>query len=120
MEKTLLIVDDEDYMRTLGEKVADELGYAPITASNGNEAVEKAKKADLILMDTDMPEKNGLEALAEIKEKYNGKKVIMMSGRITPERIEEYKRLDADDYIAKPFDIEEIESMLKKYSNFTG
>lgn len=68
MSKKVLIVDDSPTERHVLEQIMKEAGYATISASNGEEAVNKAKEElpDLILMDVVMPGMNGYQATREI------------------------------------------------------
>ena len=83
MSKRILICDDAAFMRNILKNIlVKEADYEVVgEAENGNEAVNKAKvlNPDLILMDITMPEKNGLDALKEIRENGNHAKVLMCS-----------------------------------------
>ncbi len=88
-----------------------------MTAANGREAVEKSTAADLILMDCDMPVKDGLTALTEIRERYADIPVMMMSGLMTPDRESKLIAMGATECISKPiFDWENIRTLVTKYS----
>ncbi|MBZ0165217.1 MAG: response regulator, partial [Candidatus Omnitrophica bacterium] len=63
---------------------------------------------DLILLDIKMPNKNGLETLKEIKEKYPQQKVMIVTGYQSVELISEITSLGADGYVTKPFSSEQI------------
>ena len=106
---TLLIVDDEQRIRELIRKYAMFEGYEVEEATNGMEAIEKArqKSYDLIIMDVMMPELDGFSAVREIR-KHRNTPVIMLSARG-----EEYDRihgfeLGVDDYVVKPFSPKEL------------
>ena len=114
MTKTLLIVDDEISIRDLYSQVAERSGYNPLTAENGEQAVEQASSADFILMDCDMPIMDGLEALAAIRAQDKIKPIIMMTGLPSEEREAEFQRLGAD-YLAKPFNLKDLLEKLEQY-----
>ncbi len=118
----LLIVDDEEKIRSLIVKYAAFEGYETDEAENGMEAVEKCRnrKYDLIIMDVMMPELDGFSAVREIRKGQNIP-VIMLSARG-----EEYDRihgfeLGVDDYVVKPFSPKElmmrVTAVLKRSGN---
>jgi len=105
-KNSLLIVDDENSnLKVLSYILGPE--YAIITASNGTDAIERAKeyKPDLILLDILMPEMDGYRTLSEIKKIEDIKKipVIFITGLDSDEDEEKGLSLDAVDYITKPF-----------------
>ncbi|MBQ7354163.1 MAG: response regulator transcription factor [Clostridia bacterium] len=115
----LLIVDDEEKIRTLIRKYAEFEGHTVWEAGNGMEALELCRREsfDLIVMDVMMPVLDGLSASREIR-KTGDVPIIMLSARG-----EEYDRiggfqLGADDYVVKPFSPKElmlrIEAILKR------
>lgn len=70
MAKTILLVDDEEDLRTIMGTKLEAAGFEVVTATNGKEALEKmrADKPDLVIMDVKMPVMNGVEAVTEMKE----------------------------------------------------
>ncbi len=119
--KHILIVDDEEKIRSLIRKYAEFEGYAVDEASNGLDALELFGKNryDLVVMDIMMPGLDGLSASKEIRKK-SDVPIIMLSARG-----EEYDRiggfqLGVDDYVVKPFSPKElmlrIEAILKRTS----
>ena len=117
----LLVVDDEEKIRTLINKYAVFEEHEVIEAKNGIEAIEKAKAYDfdIIIMDVMMPELDGFSAVKEIR-KFTSIPVIMLSARG-----EEYDKIHGfeigvDDYIVKPFSPKElmmrINAILKRYN----
>ena len=121
----LLVVDDEEKIRSMIRKYAEFEGYQIVEAKNGFEAVEKAKnqKFDLIIMDIMMPELDGFSACTEIRKNDKRVPIIMLSARG-----EEYDKthgfdLGIDDYVVKPFSVKElmmrIAAILKR-TNQTG
>lgn len=107
MKKTkVLLVDDEpDILEFLSYNLTKE-GYEVSTASNGVEAIKRAKveKPDLILLDVMMPEMDGIEACSEIRKIDSLKKTLIV---FLTARTEEFSQLagyeaGADDYITKP------------------
>ena len=105
----ILVVDDEERIRTLIQKYAQFEGHTVFEASNGLEAVELCRKKafDLIIMDIMMAELDGFSAVKEIR-KTASTPVIMLSARG-----EEYDKihgfeLGVDDYVVKPFSPKEL------------
>jgi diguanylate cyclase (GGDEF)-like protein len=105
-KNTLLIVDDEKANLKILTHILGP-GYTIITATNGANAIEKAKeyKPDLILLDIIMPDMDGYETLSEIKkcEEIQKIPVIFITGLNSEEDEEKGLSLDAADYITKPF-----------------
>ena len=106
---TVLVVDDEPQIRRVMRTALAAQGYAVIEAKNGEEALEKirAERPDLILLDVNMPGINGLEACREIRQS-SDVPIVMLTVR-NSER-DKVSALDAgaDDYVVKPFGIEEL------------
>ena len=106
----LLVVDDEQNIRSMIRKYAEFDGYAVDEAADGMEAVRMFKKGayDLIIMDVMMPELDGFSACREIRRADAQTPIIMLSARG-----EEYDRihgfeLGVDDYVVKPFSPREL------------
>ena len=115
---TILVVDDEPsvlrYMRTLLE-VED---YHVETAASGREAlarIEKEPVPDLVLLDLLMPEMDGLGTLVQLRKMRPGVKVIMLSCVSDPRKVVEAGRHGATDYLTKPFQKSQLDSLLKQY-----
>jgi YesN/AraC family two-component response regulator len=81
-----------------------------VTAADGLEAVtELGKKTfDLVLLDIKMPNMNGFEVLKVIKEKHAGTKVIMLTGFADLKNAIESKKLGAEDFVSKPYDLVDL------------
>lgn len=109
----ILIIDDDDAVRTLLRLALDRMGHTVVEARNGDEGLKlfPQVKADLLITDMVMPVKGGLEVLAELKEKYPPVKAIAMSGggwRGPVDWGEQAKRLGAAKVLAKPFSREDL------------
>jgi len=118
---TVLIVDDEEKIRSMIKEYCFLENYDTLEAENGLEALKivKEKKVDIIILDIMMPKMDGLTAYKEIK-KENIPTIILSA------RTEEYDKLASfdlgvDDYITKPFSLKElmarIKAVLKRYNN---
>ncbi|MGG1941741.1 response regulator transcription factor [Paenibacillus polymyxa] len=110
MEKSVLVIDDEEKISRLLQLELSHEGYAVEIAQTGKEGLEKAISLtwDIIILDVMLPEMNGVEVLKQIRKVDNHTPVIMVTARnTTPEKV---SGLDegANDYITKPFEIEEL------------
>jgi two-component system KDP operon response regulator KdpE len=119
--ENILVVDDEPQIRRVMRSTLTSHGYVITEAKNGEEAIELARKEkpDLILLDVNMPGISGIETCREIRRGSNAP-IIMLTVR-SAER-DKVLALDAgaDDYVTKPFGIEEllarIRAALRRYS----
>ena len=115
----ILIVDDDDGIRSLVKKYLNENNFLVNTANSAEEASEKIKiaKFDLIILDIMMPGKNGLEFIEENKKKLETPIILLTAKGEANERIEGLET-GADDYLPKPFEPKElilrIHNILKK------
>src|SRR5262249_61554555 len=91
-------------------------------AANGALALEalKEKRYDLMLLDIDMPQMTGREVLRRVREAppYPHLKVVMFSGRASSDEMAELLLAGADDYVAKPFSIVQLQSRIKAALRF--
>ena len=118
---TILIVDDEPQIRRVMRSTLSSHGYVIAEAKSGEEALEwmRRERPDLVLLDVNMPGMGGLEACREIRKSSNAP-IIMLTVR-NAER-DKVMALDAgaDDYVVKPFGIEEllarIRAALRRFS----
>ena len=112
----LLIVDDEQSYRQLLTLVFETEGYKVRTAKNGREAVEllQAEPADLVISDVRMPDMDGIELLSAAREFLPDLGVVLMTAFASVETARDAFKLGADDFIQKPFDVEELKLIVKK------
>ncbi|HHZ01815.1 MAG TPA: response regulator [Tissierellia bacterium] len=111
MGDKILIVDDAAFMRMMIKDTLQKNGYTNfIEASDGEQAVQlyKAEKPALVLMDITMPNKNGLDALKEIKEMDPQATIVMCSAMGQESMVVEAIRHGAKDFIVKPFKADRI------------
>ena len=112
MEKKekILIVDDEAGIRRLLQLKITKAGYSCETAESAERALEKMKvnPAELMILDIKMPGKSGVELLPEIKAKYPDTAVIMATAITEATNAINCMKNGADDYICKPFNLEEV------------
>ncbi|MDQ6788965.1 MAG: sigma-54 dependent transcriptional regulator [Acidobacteriota bacterium] len=112
----LLIVDDEQSYRQLLSLVFEGEGYLIRTAMNGREALEmlQAEPAQVIITDVKMPDMDGIELLRATREFLPDVGVVLMTAFATVDTAREAFKLGADDFIQKPFDVEELKIIVKK------
>ncbi len=108
MSKTILIVDDEESIRTSLSGIFSDEGYKVLTCGSGEEAVKMVEEElpDLVLLDIWLPGMDGIETLNSIKSENPHLQVIMMSGHGTIETAVKATKLGAFDFIEKPLSLE--------------
>lgn len=109
MEKRILIVEDDKEISSMLASFLEQKGYLVWTALDGASASMKIKeqKYDLILMDLMLPLKSGEQLIKELRREFDTP-VIVLSAKTMLETRLEVLRLGADDYILKPFDLNEV------------
>lgn len=108
---TIMIADDAAFLRAMLKDVLEKAGHEVITeAANGIEAVDKyrAYRPDLVIMDLNMPEMGGIEALETIRQADPGARVVMCTALGHRHLIVDAVRCGALDYILKPFHTERV------------
>ena len=105
----ILVVDDDDGIRSLVKKFLNENNYLVTTADSAEDASNKIKiiKFDLIVLDIMMPGKNGLEFIEEKKKNLDTPIILLTAKGEAKERIEGLE-VGADDYLPKPFEPKEL------------
>ncbi len=115
----ILIAEDNMMNQKIVGKILNKLGYEPKMTNNGKEVLEEVsnKYYDVILMDVQMPEMDGLEATKMIRVCLSDQPVIiaMTANTLQGDR-EECLRAGMDDYIAKPVNLEELVNLLEKWA----
>lgn len=108
----IIIAEDDPNMVSVLTDVLREQGHEIVTASNADRALETVKEQsfELAMLDVEMPEgkPTGMQLLADIKEFNRSIPVVMITGNATKERAVEALRLGAQDFIEKPFRIDEL------------
>ncbi|RME26933.1 MAG: response regulator [Candidatus Zixiibacteriota bacterium] len=113
--RTVLIVDDEELMRGLLVRIVERDGYFSLTASGGTEALSmlEANKADVVIIDVMMPEMNGLDLLAKIKERWPDLPVLLVT--CYKDRFAQSDKAElADGFLSKPFKNIEVIKLLEQ------
>lgn len=125
MSKTpkILLVEDEKSLRDVIHLNLKMKGYAVSEEKDGQKALEKLQNAyfDLVILDVMLPNKSGFEICKQIRKSNDQIQILMMSAKDSSADKIEGLRLGADDYLPKPFDLEElflrVESLLRRNPN---
>lgn len=115
-KKTILVVDDEKSMRLVLSAMLKKEGYAVATAADGFEALDLLKKQDIAVVVTDlkMPRLGGIGLLNRVVGKYPALPVIIITAHGTISNAVEAVKKGAFDYVTKPFDQEDLKSVIAK------
>lgn len=117
MKKRILLVDDAPFVLEILRSALEEVGYDVVPdALTGTEAISHVEeyRPNIILMDLAIPEINGLDTTQEILELYPSIKVIAMSSLNQPEMVMRALEVGCVDFMAKPFEYEELLSLIDK------
>jgi signal transduction histidine kinase len=114
-EARILIIDDEEAARYGIARALTVAGYCLAEAANGREAMELVGsfQPDVIVSDINMPELDGLSLLRQLRDRGDSMPVILVTAYGSQERVLEALRAGAYDYIAKPFEIDELRAVVR-------
>ena len=106
----ILVVDDEPGVRDLISDALNLVGLSSITAAHGMEALTKLRdnQVDLMILDINMPTMDGYEVLERMRDQGSRTPVIVLTARLDREDTKRAFQLGADDFVRKPFGIEEL------------
>ena len=109
--QTILIVDDEEMLLTMGQKILSTYGYKVLTANSGQKAVEilKDSKVDMVITDMVMPTMGGRELVEHIRRLAPATRILCTSGYVLPVEQE-----NEEAYLQKPFTAQELLSRVKQ------
>lgn len=112
----VLIVDDDESLRTVLSEAVRSFGHEVETAADGVEALERYKQdqIDLVITDLKMPGMDGLELLQKVKEIRPDAVVLMVTGYPTIDSAVQAIKHGAYDYITKPFKFEDVEVVIRR------
>lgn len=115
MAKTILVIDDDPELHNLIGFALKKEGYEVLDAKDAFEGLEMIEKhpIDLALLDVMMPKMDGLEMLSRLREHNKELRVIIMTALSTPEAAISALRDQASDFLAKPFDINQLLSIVE-------
>ncbi len=113
---SVLVVDDEDALRSVLSTELLSEGYVVETAADGDDAIAilQQKQFDLVLLDIKMPRVDGFEVLRFIKQRYPSTKVIMLTGFADLKNAIESKKLGAEDFVSKPYDLVDLLTTIER------
>jgi len=110
--ETVLLVDDEEFVRELGARILAKHGYTVLQAVNGREALDLFKKErsqiSLVILDLIMPEMGGTECLKELLKIDPQVKVLIASGYSGDASVKEIIQMGAKGFVTKPFRVKEL------------
>lgn len=112
--KLLVVEDNKDARECLRDSLAEE-GFQVDTAEDGDEGLQKAltENYDLILLDLNLPKKDGSQVCAELRKARHGARVIMLTVRSAIDTKVNLLNIGADDYLTKPFSFDELNARIK-------
>lgn len=103
---TVLLAEDHTDNRHLIARLLKVMGLTVLEASNGHEAISQCREhhIDLILMDIQMPEVNGIDAFNTLREQGYSQPIIALTANAMPHEVDRYLEIGFDDYLAKPIE----------------
>jgi DNA-binding NtrC family response regulator len=111
----LLIVDDDEIIQRLLRMASEDLGWRPLGAESGEEALEKLHPGiEAVVLDHGLPGMNGMKVLVRIRELYPDLQVIMLTGFNDAETAVQALRAGAADYLTKPFELKRLFDILRR------
>lgn len=113
----VLIVEDDAATRRLYKFMLTNGGYPVVEAEDGVAALEQLAQhhCDLVITDMNMPRMDGMELIQAIRRDYSNLYVILITAFGTPDTEKQARRIGANDYLAKPFDFEELERRVRAF-----
>lgn len=121
-DKTILIAEDSSVILNLTKKILELQNYKILTAKNGGEVIKQVEnnKIDAILMDLNIPIKNGMDCTREIRahkdENISKIPIIAVTGNANNYSMEDFKEAGINDYLPKPLDFDALVITVKKYT----
>jgi signal transduction histidine kinase/ActR/RegA family two-component response regulator len=114
---TILLADDEELLRELGQTMLAKLGFNVLVTSDGQEALDKFKENahDIVavLLDLTMPRMNGLKAMQEIWDHKPGTKIILCSGYAETDVLKDFQETNHAGFLHKPYNLKQMTEQLE-------
>ena len=116
-ELTVLVVEDDQATRRLYKFLLSSRGHTVIEAEDGLIALQQLAQqhCDLVITDMNMPHMDGLELIRAIRRDFTDTYVIMVTAFGTPDIEKQAMRVGANDYLAKPFEFDELERRVQLF-----
>ncbi|GAB6091249.1 sigma-54-dependent transcriptional regulator [Spirochaeta dissipatitropha] len=116
----VLILDDEEIIRTEVKEFLENFGYAVFEAERPSAAMELLgqQEIDIMVLDIRLPEKDGLEVLKDVKNRYPATEVIMITGHGDSDTVLQSMKLGAFDFFHKPIRLLEIRTAIERTERF--
>ncbi len=115
---TILLVDDEEFIRDLGRRILERSGYTVLTASGGKEALElyrrEREKISLVILDVIMPEMGGKQCLEELLRIDPNARILIASGYSGEGPAKDALQGGAKRFVSKPFDMRQLLQTVRK------
>ena len=112
MAKKILVVEDVNFLQKAMKEVLEDAGFEVLTASNGEEGLERAlkKHPDLIILDILMPKMNGMDMLKQLRQDSWGKNVpaIILTNLSSKEKLVEAEKENVEYFVKSDWEIDEI------------
>ncbi len=117
--KRILIIEDEEQIRSILKMNLELEGYDVVAAENGMVGVDSYRNQhfDLVILDIMLPNTSGYEICEQIKVTGDTTPILMLSAKDSPKDRVQGLKLGADDYVTKPFDLEELLLRIKNLLN---
>jgi CheY-like chemotaxis protein len=116
--ETILLVEDDDVVLDISQKILTRLGYQTLVAKTGEEAIKIFKKADekfdLVLLDMKLPDIDGKIVFSALKETRPDTKVIVFSGYSLDGPVQEILDAGADGFVQKPFSLSTLSTQIRE------
>jgi len=114
---TILLVDDEEIIRSLGTRILERSGYRVITAKDGAEGITtyrgKADEIDITILDLSMPEMDGMETMLRLRGEFPDARIMISTGHALEEDLDRMAREKRCEILMKPYRAEELTSKVR-------
>jgi len=116
----ILIVEDNPHMSSLLTDTLEFFDYKGVSAKDGEEALRKLAEDsfDMVITDLRMPKMGGMDLLRTIKDKFPNLPVVVITGFGTDSTKSDALSAHADDFLSKPFKVDEIQELLQKHLGY--
>ncbi len=120
----ILLAEDDQLNQEVARRFLEKLGYQPLVVGDGQAVIDKVKQGyrpDLVLMDIQMPRKDGVTASRELQQLLNdGQRpvIVALTAHAMEGDEEQYRKAGMDDYLTKPFDFEQLRALIKRWGAY--